>query len=319
VPAGWQPDPGTGTPPAGADDLFREVIAPNCMVCHSRRGTNLGTNQAFDTRQDIDFSTYERFISHAEQVERFIFRKGVMPLGMLNFDAFWDNSDPGRAELLASHLPDFSSFNDDGEIQKPGTPYAVIAAPRITNVPVTLSAEGSSFADSYQWSIVNPVTDATLTGDNTARPVFKAPTGDYTLQLIVSKDGVQSEPVTVDISVDTSLQPAPIDIRFDPHIKNVLQANSLGTACANCHAPPGSPGTPVEGVPLYYTDTQVEGRELYLEVLQRVNFKEPVESLLLRKPSGNHHYGGLIGGFDLEGNRENYDLFLTWILQGAPR
>jgi hypothetical protein len=63
----------------------------------------------------------------------------------------------------------------------------------------------------------------------------------------------------------------------------------------------------------------VEGRDLYLQVLQRVNFKEPVESLLLRKPSGNHHFGGLIGGFDLDGDRTNYDLFLNWILNGAPR
>jgi hypothetical protein len=68
---------------------------------------------------------------------------------------------------------------------------------------------------------------------------------------------------------------------------------------------------------------------LYREVLQRVNFKEPIESLLLRKPSGNHHFGGCLEGFDLtddlgdcdlpEGDRSNYDTFLNWILQGAPR
>jgi hypothetical protein len=71
---------------------------------------------------------------------------------------------------------------------------------------------------------------------------------------------------------------------------------------------------------VYYTDAQVEGRDRYLELLQRINFKEPIESPLLRKPSGNHHFGGQIGGFDLDGgNRYNYDLFLNWILQGAPR
>src|SRR5690606_31450358 len=100
----------------------------NCMVCHSRRGTNLGSDQAGGTRQDIDFSSYERFIGHAEQIERFIFDKGVMPLGILNFDAFWDNSGPGRAELLASHLPGFSRYDDDGGVLKPGRPIAVAAA-----------------------------------------------------------------------------------------------------------------------------------------------------------------------------------------------
>jgi len=44
----------------------------------------------------------------------------------------------------------------------------------------------------------------------------------------------------------------------------------------------------------------------------------------LRKPSGNHHGGGQLGGFDatvLPGDpaRVNYDLFLNWILNGAPR
>lgn len=327
VPAGWQPDPLTGTPPPGADDLFREVIAPNCMVCHSRRGTNLGTNQAFNTRQDIDFSTYERFISHAEQVERFIFHKGVMPLGLLNFDAFWDNSEPGRAELLASHLPGFDSFNADGSIQKPGAPYAVAAAPRNTNVPVIVSAEGSSFASTYVWSIAsspagsNPV----LTNATGARATFDTDlNGEYQLQLLVRNAAGQADMVTVDVAVSSAL-PVPADIRFDPDIKFVLQDNA-GPNCDSCHSV--GEVSSVAGVPVYYTDTQVENRDLYLEVLQRLNFKEPVESLLLRKPSGNHHFGGCREGFDLtddecnfgtEGNRANYDLFLNWILNGAPR
>lgn len=321
VPPGWRPDPNTGTPPAGADDLFREVIAPNCMVCHSRRGVNLGPNDQEGVRQDIDFSSYERFIRHAEQVERFIFHKGVMPLGLLNFDAFWDNSAPGRAELLASHLPEFGSFDDNGSVQKPGRPYAVIAAPRNTNVPVIVSAEGSSFADNYRWSIVNPVVGATLDGADTARPVFNAPPGDHTLRLIVSKDEQQSEPVTVDIFVDTSL-PLPSSLRFVPDIRDVLQ--NPPTDCDSCHSPEVLGGVP--GIPVFYVERddlpaeyQNEGRDLYLEVLQRINFKEPLESPLLRKPSGNHHFGGLRPGFDLEGDRSNYDLFLNWVLNGAPK
>lgn len=330
VPAGWQPDPNTGTPPPGADDLFREVIAPNCMVCHSRRGTNLGTDEAGGTRQDIDFSSYERFISHAEQVERFIFHKGVMPLGGLNFDAFWDNSGPGRAELLASHLPDFDSFNSDGSVRRPGTPIAVIAAPRNTSVPLIVSAEGSSFATSYQWSIVGSPAGSspTLVNASSARATFDTDmNGEYQLRLVVGNGDTQSEAVTALVTV-SNLLPLPSSLRFDPHIKNVLQ-NDAGPNCDRCHAPQTSPGTPIAGIPVHYTDAQVEGRDLYEGVMQRINFKEPIESILLRKPSGNHHYGRCREGFDLtdtpgdcngtNGDRSNYDLFLNWILQGAPR
>jgi hypothetical protein len=333
VPPGWRPDPNTGTPPAGADELFREVVGPNCMVCHSRRGVNLGPDIQPEVMQDIDFSTYEKFISHAEQIERFIYHKGVMPLGGLNFDAFWDNSGtperPGRAELLASHLPGFNSFNDDLSVHKPGTPFAVIAAPRNANpdVPVIVSAEGSSFADSYEWSIVDSPagSDPDLSNADQARATFSADMiGEYKLRLVAAKDGAPSDSATAFITVSNGLYDYdPRDLRFessgdaDLNIKTVLQTNPLGTPCVSCHLAGGPTGD--GGVPVYYTDAQVEGRDLYLEVLQRINFKEPIESILLRKPSGNHHYGSLIGGFDLDGNRYNYDLFLNWILQGAPR
>ncbi|HEX5055263.1 MAG TPA: hypothetical protein VFX02_02075 [Gammaproteobacteria bacterium] len=347
VPKDWRPDPNTGTPPPGADDLFREVIAPHCMVCHSRRGTNLGTNQSPGTRQDIDFSSYERFISHAEQIERFIFHKGVMPLGGLNFDAFWDNSGPGRAELLASHLPGFNSFDSKGKVQRPGKPFAVIAAPRNTNAPVILSAEGSSFADSYSWEIIDTASGsdpAELSGADTARPVLSVDAGgegEYTIRLTARK-GSDTDTATVTVAIDNSL-PLPSSLRFDPDIKNVLQ-NNVGPNCDRCHSPQGTPGGGlVAGIPVFYVDNndfpfgdpgydpfrQPEGRDLYDNVLLRINFKEPVESLLLRKPSGNHHFGECREGFDLtdtpgdcngtNGDRSNYDLFLNWILQGAPK
>ena len=50
-----------------------------------------------------------------------------------------------------------------------------------------------------------------------------------------------------------------------------------------------------------------------------ITFDDPEKSRLLLKPSGQHHGGGPlpITGFDLAGNRANYDLFLNWILEGA--
>jgi hypothetical protein len=61
----------------------------------------------------------------------------------------------------------------------------------------------------------------------------------------------------------------------------------------------------------------------YEEVRGRINFPDLAASPLLRKPSNNHHGGNLVVGFDTRqapGNsaRARYDLFLNWILNGAP-
>ena len=55
----------------------------------------------------------------------------------------------------------------------------------------------------------------------------------------------------------------------------------------------------------------------------RINFTEIAASPLLRKPSNNHHGGLFQAGFDTsavpgDNARRNYDLFLNWILNGAP-
>ena len=62
----------------------------------------------------------------------------------------------------------------------------------------------------------------------------------------------------------------------------------------------------------------------HAEVRSRVNFTDIAASPLLRKPSGFHHSGGRIVGFDStaapgDPARSTYDLFLNWILAGAPK
>lgn len=312
VPPGWRPDPIDGSPPASADELFKTVVGPHCTVCHSKRGTEL--------QDDIDFSTYEKFISHAAQIESFVFDRGLMPLGLLNFDSFWDASN--KAPLLGSFLADFSHGNSDGTTLQPGRPVGIIAAPRRSKTPMTLSGQDSAFATSFQWSIINAPSGSnpTLSDTSSARPVLNTDMdGDYTLQLIVNNRNQQSTAKTVTISIannDPSLI-APRDLRFSLHIKPVLQSDAPGPDCDSCHADPNTAANPRYGIPLYYTDAQAENRVLYNEVRARINFKTPLDSLLLRKPSDNHHNGGLRAGFDLEGDRSYYDLFLSWILEGA--
>jgi hypothetical protein len=78
-------------------------------------------------------------------------------------------------------------------------------------------------------------------------------------------------------------------------------------------------------VPVYWLDTQpvtgdTAANAFYKEVLSRVDFNDPENSLILKKPSNNHHFGGLREGFEVDNpaNRQNYDLILNWILEGAP-
>jgi hypothetical protein len=49
-----------------------------------------------------------------------------------------------------------------------------------------------------------------------------------------------------------------------------------------------------------------------------------IASPILRKPSNNHHNGQLRPGFNTavapgQSDRASYDLFLNWILNGAPQ
>ena len=63
--------------------------------------------------------------------------------------------------------------------------------------------------------------------------------------------------------------------------------------------------------------------QFYIDVRARINFVNVESSPLLRRPSGNHHHGGLLSGFDTslpvaDAGRVHYDTFLNWILSGAP-
>ncbi len=355
VPSDWKPNLSTGSPAAGADTLFLEVVKPNCLVCHGKRGND---NQlSGSSNGSINFENYSSFINHAEQIEDYVYEKGVMPLGILNFDQFWDNISPNKPALLASYLPSFNRSNADGSVIQPGKPVASIAAPKETRLaPMKLSASGSAFTTEFAWTILNrPVNSAStslITDSDTAWPTFTPDVeGSYEIQLVAtnsSEGQVTSDTTSTSINVSESitsnnvdLRSTPSEMRFDPHIKNILQGlnnqNLGGTRCAACHSSIGTSASSVRQIPIHFTDTQLEGRDLYLESIQKVNFADPLLSLLLRRPSGNQHPGGCLPGFDIyegdetertdnipncdgiEDDQRNYDQILTWILQGAPK
>ena len=170
-----------------------------------------------------------------------------------------------------------------------------------------------------------PPSGALLTNANTAQPTFNVTTdGTYVLSLVASKGSARSAPKLLSLVVQNGLTPDPSAIRF-ADIKAALQD---GQACQGCHAP-----TSALHPPIAFTNYDRDGDGaisptddawFYAEVRSRINFTEIAESALLQKPSGQHHFGGLGKGFDTtlapgQPGRAKYDLFLNWILAGAPQ
>ena len=309
---------------AGQTSLYETVLAPACRVCHQLRGTG--------RQSDIDFTTYEKFQSYAQRIFATVIDRGNMPLAKLIYDTFHASS--GEATLadflVGQGLP---ARDASGHVLRPGRPIANPGPDRVVQQGATkLSASNSLYADTYAWSIVSgpngavpPAGGALLTDANTAQPTFSATTdGTYVLSLVASNASAHSAPKLLSLVVQSTLTPAPIAIRFSD-IKAALQD---GPACQGCHAP-ASPLHPPIAFTNYDRDgdggiTPTDDAWFYAEVRSRVNFEEIAASALLQKPSGNHHFGGLGTGFDTsvapgQPERAKYDLFLNWILNGAPQ
>lgn len=308
VPVGWRPDPDTGMPPPEADELFLKVVKPSCLVCHSRRGTDLET--------DINFSSYSKFISYADAIETYVYEQGIMPLALLPYSRFWDSDSSLQPEILAASLPGFSHAESDFSIPPPGKPVANPGPARRVNGAITLTAEASAFASTYNWSVLSkpPTSTASLGSPQSVRTSFSADEdGEYVVQLIVSDNKQSSQPATITITQDSAL-PVTRDLTFTNDIKPIIQSTSDPvTACITCHTGDTAVVTAIPGIPVFYTDRA----ELYHDVRQRVNLRDFTKSRLLLKPTGYHHYGALQAGFDLSGNSDHYNTILNWIIEGA--
>jgi mono/diheme cytochrome c family protein len=333
VPDGWKSSMGVGRP-ANTDRLYREVVHHHCIVCHAGRGTNLSQDGKLPNREDrlpnrqgmdIDFETWEKFASYAEDIARLVFAEGRMPLALLNFETFWE--DPGKPALLASFIaPLVSDFNAkyvnaDGSIKRPGRPIAHAGLDRLVppNTPITLNGGSSLFASQFRWEVVTQPNNSSPALDQATSltPVFTTHTeGTYELSLTVSNDGGMSHMDMVTLVVDARATD-PSLTRF-AEVKQILQGD-----CVACHTT--GQKEELAGIPVWYTDMQPASSSLslYQQVRARVNLADVPHSLLLTKPSGLHHYGSQRPGFDIskplgDPARGKYDLFVNWIYAGAP-
>ncbi len=343
VPPGWRPS--VGGPPVGADTLFTRVVAPNCTTpCHGKRGTGLGSDSDPTAQgKDLNFSTWDKFISYADEIERRVYDEGNMPFGLPNYLGFW--ADPAKPELLASfiavHVTDPTSFNDrridaQGNIIQPGRVITRAGLDRVTKpgASITLNAQASLFANDFSWQLLSspPLSKVLISTPDEIATEFSADIeGEYVVRLTTknTSNGTSgSDEITV--RVDATLAKAPRDLKFYDDIVTRL------TTCANnCHSSGGGTHGGVvdnistwyvadaqqpSGIPLSIADPPALG--LYEGILARINFERIKDSLILQNPSGLHHYGGARSGFDTSlavgvGGRSDYDMFVNWIAEGV--
>ena len=310
VPAGWAT--------AGQTLLYQNVVVPYCRACHLLLG-----NAA---QSDLDFESFAKFRGFADRIKAHAIDRGNMPLARIVFDAFMANASAVGQLATFLEAEGFVVRDGTGTVLRPGRPIADPGPNRVVRQgATTLSANMSLFATSYRWSIVSGPVGATLTNATTEQPTFTAiADGTYVLQLIATGNAVDSAPAQLTIVVNNALAPAPSAIRFS-QIKAVLQT----PACTACHTLNGPGGPPIIFTNVDRNGDGVAGDAtddlwLYTEVRSRINFTDIVASPLLRKPAGFHHFRiPLRTGFDTSmapGHvaRVNYDLFLNWILNGAP-
>ena len=310
VPPSWEQN--------GQSTLYKNVVATSCRTCHGMRGTA--------PQSDVDFTSYEKFKAFSDRIKVHVFDRGNMPLAKIVYEAFWGSD---RPQQLAAFLEGQGhSLHADGALLKPGRPIADPGPSRTVATGGTrLSGSMSLFSSTYSWTLVSGPPGATLADASTVSPMFTAPApGTYVVQLVTGNGSAQSAPAQLTLVAGDTGAIAPSAIRFGD-IKAVMQEQNR---CTQCHSADGQLPRP----PVFYTnmDRNEDGISgdagddawFYAEVRSRINFTDIVSSPLLRKPSGNHHGGNQIVGFDAtkppgDAARARYDLFLNWILNGAPQ
>ncbi len=308
VPAGW----------AGQAGLYNKVIIPACRTCHILRGTS--------TMPDLNFDTFNHFSNYASKTKYHVFERGNMPLAKIVYERLWNST---AVETLATFLDSAQPQavrDNNGAVLKPGRPVALPGPDRTLASPAYLSAANSLYATTYQWNVIaSPTGTIALIGAKSETATLTGPDGNYVLELVAGNGTLVSDPVQLKITLaqvgSPALPIAPGAIRF-ADIKVILQDGLYG--CTNCHAPGGGP-------PVSYTDIDRNGDGLteiahgkvddhwfYSELRGRVNMVAPSDSLLLRKPMGDHHGGGLIFHTANATQAAQYNQIVLWIMFGAP-
>lgn len=308
VPAGWQDGPGQW----GAKLLFQRVVGPHCTGCHSLQGREAaGTDSASNLGNAINFSSYTKFMAYRSRIIDYVYKRGIMPLSLRNFERFWRDPD-GAPSILASALADPTLFDaTTHKVIPPGLPVARAGADRTVRGPaVQLDGGASSFADRYQWNIESqPGSGATISNATSAHAVLNTTAdGSYVVSLTVSNSrGSHTDQATLTVSAAAADQDA---LTFATDVREIISRNG----CTACHVDGG-----VAGIPVYWDDAvDSDGNKLYQRIRMRVNLADPEDSRLLLKPTSQLHGGGVVIDTTTPAGQADYNTLLNWIRAGAP-
>lgn len=324
VPEGWTQNPAFPARPVGVEQLFKQVVEPHCLGCHSLQGTTAGENVTtlvdgnnVSLANAINFSSYEKFIAYRSRIADYVYHRGLMPMSLRNFESFW-KTPTGAPTLLASFLGDSTLFDASGKVIQPGHAVARPGANRtVKTLPLQLDGNASSFALSYSWRLKSQPGggNASLLNAGTARPTLVTSgavvNGNYEVELTVSNGKGAGTPVSSVITVDSSLAKTPHQLTFVDDVLPILTTD-VTAQCTNCHSVAGNAGAHA-GVPVYWTSDS----SVYRRVMERVDLRDPENSRLLTKPTNPTHGGGVRIDTGTVLGRQQYSTILGWIREGA--
>lgn len=336
IPEGWKESDPVAAPtrplrPAGVELLFKKVVEPHCLGCHSLQGTVEGekitvavNGKPVSLANAINFSSYEKFISYRERIADYVYHRGIMPMSLRNFESFWHDPEAAPTRLASflsdPSLPDLGLFDGSGKVIVPGLPVARPGADRLVKaLPAQLDGQASLYATSWRWLLKSqpvqaPGSSVSLLNADSLRPtivvVGAEAEGDYVFELTVSNAKGKSATVSSTLTVDSSMGRAPHELTFAADIAPILNNNpAVAQQCTSCHSAAGTNA----GVQVYWSNSA----QLYRQVMERVNLTDPENSRLLTKPTSLNHGGAIRIDRSTEAGRKDYSTIVNWVREGA--
>ena len=295
---------------------------PACRTCHIVRGTVAQSN--------IDFDALAAFQAYADRVKALVVDRGNMPLAKLVYDRFHASSGP---ELMATFLGSqgINARDASGAPLRPGRPVADPGPNRAIPPGATaLSAANSLFSSTYP--VVHRLGRCRRRASpspNSAQTTFTAGNARDLRRSSSSRATAASR-----------ARPRCSRSSSRTRCRSRRRRSDFPTSAPPCRAGPAAArrrrlsrerrrgADRLRRTSTATATAQLDAADmlwLYTEVRGRINFTEIAASPLLRKPSGQHHNGGVRSIVRQRAllpatlSATGYDLFLNWILNNAPQ